>query len=441
MSSASGRTPRTNLNLKEIASRAHAGRAFLSVIFCTLFAAYANAQQDFPLTLAAAEDIAIEQEPGRDAMLAKAEAYDDESVAAGQMPDLKLRVGIANFPIQSGGFTTEGMTQAQLGLRMEFPPGGSLEANTRQYESLAVEMRENADGRGRDVLTSVRQAWLDTYYWQRTHAIVDEVHPFFVDLATVTRSLYSVGRKSQQDLLRAELELSRIDDRLLEISNQHSRAIAMLSEWIGTEASRPVAEKMPSWNEIPPLATLQSNLLSHPTVQAANARIEARDAGINLAEEDYKSGWVWDLGYGYRDGYMPDGNPRSDFVSLSVTMDLPFFQENRQDRKLSAAFSERRAAKASKQQLLRRLNSRLEAEYAQFNELARRIELYETQILTLAGSNAQASLVAYQSDAADFADVMRAYIDDLNSRVDHTRLQVEQAKTFAVIANLGGIPR
>ena len=138
MSSASGRTPRTNLNLKEIASRAHAGRAFLSVFFCTLFAAYANAQQDFPLTLAAAEDIAIEQEPGRDAMLAKAEAYDDESVAAGQMPDLKLRVGIANFPIQSGGFTTEGMTQAQLGLRMEFPPGGSLEANTRQYESLAV---------------------------------------------------------------------------------------------------------------------------------------------------------------------------------------------------------------------------------------------------------------------------------------------------------------
>jgi outer membrane protein TolC len=122
-------------------------------------------------------------------------------------------------------------------------------------------------------------------------------------------------------------------------------------------------------------------------------------------------------------------------------MDLPFFQENRQDRKLSAAFSERRAAKASKQELLRRLNSRLEAEYAQFNELARRIELYETQILTLAGSNAQASLVAYQSDAADFADVMRAYIDDLNSRVDHTRLQVEQAKTFAVIANLGGIPR
>ena len=34
-------------------------------------------------------------------------------------------------------------------------------------------------------------------------------------------------------------------------------------------------------------------------------------------------------------------------------------------------------------------------------------------------------LIAYQSDASDFANVMRAYIDDLNARVEHTKLQVE----------------
>jgi len=441
MSSASGQTPRTKQNSQRVFSHVRSGRFALFILTGVSFATIANAQQDIPLTLAAAEDLAIEQEPGRDAMLAQAEAFDEESVAVGQLPELKLRVGIANFPIQSGGFTTEGMTQAQLGLRMEFPPGGTLEASTRQFESLAVEMREKAAGRNRDVLTAVRQTWLDVYYWQRTHAIVDEVRPFFADLATVTRSLYSVGRKNQQDLLRAELELSRIDDRLIDVSNQHARAIAMLSEWVGRDASRPVAEKLPAWQELPPLESLQSSLLEHPSVQAADARIDARSARIDLAEEDYKSGWVWDLGYGYRDGYLADGSARSDFVSLSVTMDLPFFRENRQDRRLAAAFSERRSATASKQELLRRLNSRLKAEYAQWTELSRRIDLFETRILTQAGSNAQASLVAYQSDAADFADVMRAYIDHLNARVDHTRLQVERAKSFATLANFGGIPR
>ena len=51
---------------------------------------------------------------------------------------------------------------------------------------------------------------------------------------------------------------------------------------------------------------------------------------------------------------------------------------------------------------------------------------------------AQAALLAYQSDAGDFADVMRAYIDDLNTRLEHTRLQVERAQSFAVLASLGG---
>ena len=106
-----------------------------------------------------------------------------------------------------------------------------------------------------------------------------------------------------------------------------------------------------------------------------------------------------------------------------------------------AAFSERRAAEASKTELLRRLNSRLGAEYARWNELSRRIVLYEQQILTQAAANAQASLVAYQSDTSDFSNVMRAYIDDLNARVEHTNLLVARAKSFAALANLGGIPR
>jgi outer membrane protein TolC len=160
------------------------------MLAASLLSAEAIAQQDIPLTLAAAEDLAIEAEPGREAMLAQANAFDEESVAAAQRPELKLRMALANYPIESGGFTTEGMTQAQLGLRMEFPPGGVLDANARQFGSRANEMRESANARSRDVLASVRHAWLETYYWQRTHAIVNEARPFFVDLLTVTRSLY-----------------------------------------------------------------------------------------------------------------------------------------------------------------------------------------------------------------------------------------------------------
>jgi len=126
-------------------------------------------------------------------------------------------------------------------------------------------------------------------------------------------------------------------------------------------------------------------------------------------------------------------------LSVGFTVDLPFFRSNRQDRALAAAFSERRAASESKEQLRRQLASQLEAEHARWQELTRRLELYDQRILVQTSDNAQAALLAYQSEAGDFADVMRAYIDELNTRLDYLRLQIERTQSYAVLANLGGL--
>jgi outer membrane protein TolC len=304
---------------------------------------------------------------------------------------------------------------------------------------LSLGLGASADARARDVQSSVRSAWLEAYYWQRAHQIVTESRPFFVDLATVTRSLYSVGRKTQHDVLRAELELSRLDDRLIEINRRRNESKAALSEWLGADASRPIAEALPTWQHVPQIEVLHANLDTHPTLLAADARIAANDANVVVAEENKKPGWALDLGYGYREGYLASGEPRSDFISVSVTMDLPFFSKDRQDRSLAAALRERSASRYEKAELRRRLSSRLDAEYARWQDLSRRVALFESVILELSESQAQAALLAYQSEAGDFADVMRGYIDDLNTRLDHVRLNVERGQSYAVLANLGGL--
>jgi outer membrane protein TolC len=407
------------------------------VAFLLSFAA--QAQHNIPLTLAEAENLALDQEPGRAALLARASAFDDHAVAAGQLPDPTMSMGLANYPISSGGFSTEGMTQAQLGFHQDLPSGKSRAFSTSRLESMSLEMSSSADARVRDVLTNVRSGWLEAYYWQHAHDIVTKSRPFFQDLLTVTRSLYAVGRKTQHDVLRAELELGRLDDRLIQINRRHMQAKAVLSEWLGPDASRPVALKLPAWDQLPAIEVLHETLASHPALRAADARVDAQRAGVALAEERKKPGWALDLGYGYRDGNLPSGDPRSDFVSLSVTMDLPFFRKNRQDRSLAAALSERSASEFEKYELSRRLLSQLDSEYAHWQDLTRRIALYDSLILSLSENQAQAALLAYQSDVGDFADVMRGYIDDLNTRLDHVRLQVERGQSYTVLANLGGL--
>lgn len=409
------------------------------LILGTMFALNAHAR--VPLTLAEAEDLAVADEPGLLALRARSDAFAEEAIAAGQLPDPRLRVGLANFPIEGGGFSTEGMTQAQLGIHQEFPRARSRALRTERLRSMANEQSENASARSRAVLAAARQAWLETYYWQRAEQIVSESRPFFADLVTITRSMYSVGRKTQHDVLRAELELSRLDDRLIEAQRARAEGQAALSQWIGNEAYRPVATNLPAWEQLPTIEALRTTLDGHPLLAAAEAGIAAKQSSVDLANESYKPGWAIDLGYGYREGSLPSGEPRSDFVSLSVSVDLPIFSDKRQDRKLAAALHERRAARETKASILARLHSELGTEYARWTDLTRRLSLYEQQILGQSEGQAKAALLAYQSDAGDFSDVMRGYIDDLNTRLEHIRLKVERARSYAELANLGGIPR
>ena len=122
-----------------------------------------------------------------------------------------------------------------------------------------------------------------------------------------------------------------------------------------------------------------------------------------------------------------------------MTFDLPFFRKESVDSTLSAALQERSATKSSKLRLERELGRQLEAENAQWQDLTRRLALYDAQILNQSRDQAEAALLAYQSDAGDFANVMRAYIGYLNTRIDHIRLSIDRAQSYAVLANLAGL--
>ncbi len=418
-----------------------AWRLVISVAVCWCSAPALSADQRVPLTIVEAGDIALRSEPGQSELEAQADALQEQAVAAGQLPDPTLRLGVANFPINSGGFSTEGMTQAQLGFRQAFPRGRLRSMNAQQFRAMADVQLNRADARAIDVLQATRATWLDAFYWERAEEVLRESRPLFGNLLSITESMYAVGRKNQSDVLRAELELRRLDDRLIEAVRARAAAQGALSQWLGDEAFRPIANKLPGWSEVPGYDVLQANLNAHPVMGAADADIAARQAHVGVAQEQGKAGWALDVGYGYRDGSLPNGDSRSDFVSVAVVIDLPLFKKNRQDRDLAAALSARSAAVSGKERVAAQLRSQLSVEYSRWSELTRRMTLYEDDILNLSASRAEAAMLAYQSDAGDFSDVMLGQIDYLNTRLEFLRLQVERAQSYAALANLGGLPR
>ena len=422
--------------------RPRSSARWTTIIILSLWGQLADlrpAVADERLTLAEAERLALEAEPGQQALQARADALSHRADAAAALPEPELRVGLNNYPIESGSFSTEGMTNASVGIRQAFPPGQARQLEREHFEWRAAATHETVDMRADEIRRRTREAWLDVHYWQEAAAQAEATRPFFSDLLTITESLYAVGRKTQQDVLRAELELSRLEDRLIDIERAEAMARARLAEWVGAAADSPVATTLPNWQGVPPLADLVGRLDDHPLLRAADADLEAHRTAVSLATERKKPGWALDVGYAYREGQLSSGQPRSDFVTVGVTMGLPFTRGKAIDSKLTAALRERSAAEFDRDRERRALESTLRAEHARFTELSRRLDLFEERILAQVRAHAAAALDAYRSDTADFADVMRAYIDDLDTRTEFLRLSTERAMSFAALAYLGGL--
>lgn len=413
--------------------------ANISGLIFLFIAASASARPDASLNLAEAERLALANEPGIAAAQSRARSMDEKSVATSALPDPQVRLGVMNLPVDSYDFSQEPMTQKQIGIQQMFPPAGSRKAMRRQFGYQSDAFEQTAAARSRQVLRDVRQAWLEVYYWQQAQRTVMENRDLFRQLVKVTRSLYSVGRQNQQDMVRAELEFNRLDDRLLQIEEQVQRSRAVLAQWIGFEAHRPIADHLPDWQGYDDLNELKTGLARHPLLQSASAMVASSNAGVDLARSKYKPMFGVDLSYGKREDDML-GNPRDDFVSAMVMVSVPLFTGNRQDREVRAAIHNQSASQSDRDVLLRDLTRQLDETFARWQQLQFRIDLYDESITGQSRLQAQATLQAYQSDTGDFNDVMRAYISDLNTQLEFIRLQTDRARVYAQLEYLAGQP-
>lgn len=383
------------------------------------------------LALEGAIRIALDNDPAIAADRASARAHSENAVAEGQLPDPKLRTGLYNLPLDNFDIDSEPSTQLRLGVEQAFPRGDTLHFRRRRAESLAGVEDANAADTMLQTVREVRRHFLELYYQLQAAAIVEETRELFAQLVDITQSHYASGRVSQQDVLRASLELARLDDRATRIDTATDENRAALTKWLGEAAAQPLVEQFPTLPEPPARDRLAAALPEHPAMHAETARVNAMKQDIQIAREQYKPGWSAGVEYRKRFGHDPDGDKRSDMMAAMLSMDLPLFTANRQDRRLAASIADAEAAELRRDDKLRELRRMLAVDYADWQRLGERAALYEARLLREADANASASLKAYQSGVTEFTTLMRARITELDVRLDALRIRVDRARAQA----------
>jgi len=374
------------------------------------------------------------QDPELERFAARAEALENAAVADAQLPDPTLTGQIANVPVDSFAFDQDGMTQAvRLGLRQEFPAGRTLEVRGARGRAAAEAERGRREAALREVELATRTAWLDLVYRARAIRILSASREAIGQQIGASTARFATGRMHAQEVLRTELELSLLEDRLLEHRRLAEVAREALARHIGRDAFRPLPEAIPALPEPQALAALEMRLVEHPQVRIVDARIEAADLGIELAEQAYKPEFALEAGYGLR-------TARADLATLGITLSLPIFTDKRQDRRRAAAVRERGARRLERSALLLDMKRELEQELANWRRLNERITLYRQAISKRARQTTAASITTYANSQTDFAELIRSQLAELDVELEHAALEAEAAKTWARLAWLTGDP-
>ncbi len=409
----------------------------LALIVLTISTATAQSA----LTLGGAEQLALADDPAIGTLQARTLAMQDMAVADGQLPDPQLRTGLYNLPLDDFDISREPTTQLRLGIMQAFPRGDTLRYKQQQTEWVAKSEQANTEVSRRKLVRNIRSSFLELYYQLQAEQVVNETRELFAQLVDITRAHYATGRVSQQDVLRASLELSRLDDRTTRIRNEADKGRAALMKWIGDAASLPLAGDFPELPALPARTAIEAALPEHPVILLETAKLEASNRKIRIAREQYKPGWSAGLEYRKRFGDNPGGDDRADMMAAMLTVDLPLFPKQRQDRRLSASIRLAESAQLARDDKLRELQQMLATDYANWQRLGERAALYDSQLLRTSAANAQASLNAYQSGVTEFTTLMRARITDLDVRLDELRVRVDRASAQASLLYLAGEPR
>ncbi|MEN8761272.1 MAG: TolC family protein, partial [Thiogranum sp.] len=383
------------------------------------------------LNLAGAERLALEADPSVIASQSRALALREQAVADGQLPDPKLTVGVWNVPLDDFSMKKEASSQFRTGIKQAFPRGQTLHYRQKHTEWLGEVEQAQTKFAEQEIRRDVRQTFLELYYQNQASQVIDRSRKLFKQLVDITRAHYASGRVSQQDVLQAQLELSRLEDRATKINAQSDVQQAQLSRWIGEAAWQPVATVFPELPEPQSRATLRATLAQHPAIQSATARVEANQQMVKAAREQYKPGIDVGLEYRIRFGDNTDGSDRPDMMAAMVTLDIPLFTEKRQDRRLAASQQQTEAAIQTREQKLREMQRLLDSDYARWQRLGEQETLYRDHLLRESTENAEAALLSYQSGINEFNTLMRARITDLDVRLQALRIRVDRAKTQA----------
>jgi len=392
---------------------------------CAWFASTAGAQ---PLTFDRALELARTRSQAVVAQDSAAAAARELAVAAGQLPDPTLTVGINNLPVTGPdrfSLTDDFMTMRSIGVMQEFTREGKRKARSARYEREAESAEAGKQLAVANLSRDTALAWLDRYYQEVIATMLRRQRDEATLSTDAAEATYRGGRGSQGDVIMARAAVAMIDDRIAQNDREVLTAKTMLARWVGTPATDPLAAPPSTATSPIDVADLDSRLAHHPAIAVLTKQEEVAQAEAEVARVAKDTDWSLALMYSQR------GPSYSNMVSINVSIPLQWDQRNRQDREVAAKLALADQARAQREEMLRDHLAEIRVMWQEWQSYRERLGRYDSTLVPLATERMRAAMTAYRSGTGPLATVLDARRSEIDTGIERLKLELESARVWA----------
>lgn len=364
-----------------------------------------------PMTLAAIEAAALENNREIRAMRDRAELAKAGVTPAAALDDPSFTYRAWGTPLFAPWNLNQ--TQHMFMFSQTFPAGRKREL---RYEiaGQAVDIAEaELEAAKLDVAARVRATFYELLRNEDELRLHDEQVALAEQAVAAARIKYTVGRVPQQDVLKAQIALTKLADHLAMFLQDGDIVRARLNTLMGRDPSTPLEIEgeysVPA--TLPGIAVLQQIALDHrPDLKAIGNGIRQLETKVRLTEKNYKPDVS--IGAGYM--LMPSGSTNRNGYMAELSLSLPWLNRSKHEAEIREAQSQvnvRRAELATEQAVV---FQQIQEALIRANTAARLVEIYRDTLRPQAQATLRAASTAYQTDQTDFLNL----IDSQNTALD-----------------------
>jgi outer membrane protein TolC len=355
---------------------------------------------------------------------------------ASRPADPELQLGFMNYSLpRLTPDATLGMTQLQL-MQM-VPTRGKLAAASGAARARAGAAHARAADSWWEARAAAAMAFYERYEQAGAVTIARETRRLLEDVASVASSMYRVGDGRQSDVLRARVEIARMDEEVVRMLAMLAGATARLAATADTSSD--AVEGMPLLPVVPDSVTSVSALEQvafdeRPMLAAGVADVRAADAEVRLARRELWPDLQVGVQYGQR--RMEGGVDR--MGSLMIGASLPIFARSRQLRMRDEAEAMRAMAEAELSVMRAETRSRIAEVHATLESTRRLRTLYRTTVLPQSEATTTSALASYRSGAVDFMTVIDNRMSVNRYRQELLALDAAEGRAWSELEALVG---